>query len=123
MPIPPGSNASARTLPRSLRSIRLQSSSGPVAAGMWQGSFAWPPLGRGRGGRVLDRAPIRHLTADGRVFELELSLSQRRKAGNPLAVRCLLRDVTHQKQRERRLALQLAVCRIVGENASPEVAA
>ena len=40
-----------------------------------------------------------------------------------MAVRCLLRDVTQQKQREHRLALQLVVSQIVGENASPEVAA
>jgi PAS domain S-box-containing protein len=71
-------------------------------------------------GEAIDRAPLRHHTPDGRVLELELSLSQRQKAGNPLAVRCLLRDVTQQKQREHRLALQLVVSQIVGENASPE---
>ena len=74
-------------------------------------------------GEVVDRAALRNHTPDGRVLELELSLSQRQKAGNPLAVRCLLRDVTQQKQREHRLALQLVVSQIVGENASPEVAA
>jgi PAS domain S-box-containing protein len=73
-------------------------------------------------GEAVDRAPLRNHTADGRVLELELSLSQRQKAGNPLAVRCLLRDVTQQKQREHRLALQLVVNQIVGENASPDVA-
>ncbi len=73
-------------------------------------------------GETIDRAPLRHHTPDGRVLELELSLSQRQKAGNPLAVRCLLRDVTQQKQREHRLALQLVVSQIVGENPSPEVA-
>jgi len=73
-------------------------------------------------GEVIDRAPLRHHTPDGRVLEFELSLSQRQKAGNPLAVRCLLRDVTQQRQRENRLALQIAVSQIVGENASPEVA-
>ena len=73
-------------------------------------------------GEVVDRAPLRHHTSDGQVLEFELSLSQRQKAGNPLAVRCLLRDVTQQKQRENRLALQIAVSQIVGENASPEVA-
>jgi len=78
---------------------------------------------RALGGEVVDRAPLRNHTAHGRVFEFELSLSQRQKAGNPLAVRCLLRDVTHQKQREHRLALQLVVSQIVGENTSPEVAA
>jgi PAS domain S-box-containing protein len=73
-------------------------------------------------GETIDRAPIRHHTADGRALELELSLSQRQKTGDPLAVRCLLRDATQQKQREQRLALQLVVSQIVGENASPGVA-
>jgi PAS domain S-box-containing protein len=73
-------------------------------------------------GELVDRAPLRHHTPDGRLLEFELSLSQRQKAGNPLAVRCLLRDVTHQKRREHRLSLQLVVSQIVGENASPEVA-
>ena len=73
-------------------------------------------------GEVIDRTPLRHHTPDGRILELELSLSQRQKAGNPLAVRCLLRDATQQKQREHRLALQLVVSQIVGENASHEVA-
>jgi signal transduction histidine kinase/CheY-like chemotaxis protein len=39
-----------------------------------------------------------------------------------LAVRCLLRDVTQQNQREHRLALQLVVSQIVGENTSPRIA-
>jgi len=73
-------------------------------------------------GEVVDRAPVRYHTEDGRVLELELSLSQRQRAGNPLAVRCLMRDVTQQKQREHRLALQLVVSQIVGENASADVA-
>jgi PAS domain S-box-containing protein len=73
-------------------------------------------------GEQVDRAPLRHHTQDGRVLELELSLSQRQRAGNPLAVRCLMRDVTPQKQREHRLALQLVVSQIVGENASADVA-
>ncbi len=68
-------------------------------------------------GEAVERAPLRHHTPDGRVLDLELSLSRRQKAGIPLAVRCLLRDVTQQKQRENRLALQLAVSQIVGENA------
>jgi PAS domain S-box-containing protein len=74
-------------------------------------------------GEMIERAPLRHHTNDGRMLELELSLSRRQKTGNPLAVRCLLRDVTQQKQRENRLALQLAVSQIVGENASGESAA
>jgi PAS domain S-box-containing protein len=74
-------------------------------------------------GEMIDRAPLRNHTGEGRVLEMEISLSQRQKAGNPLAVRCLLRDVTQQKQREHRLALQLVVSQIVGQNSSPEVAA
>ncbi len=74
-------------------------------------------------GDMIDRAPLRQHTPDGRILDLELSLSQRQKAGNPLAIRCLLRDVTQQRQREHRLALQLAVSQIIGENVSPEAAA
>ncbi len=74
-------------------------------------------------GEMIDRSPIRNYTSDGRIFDFELSLSQRQKAGNPLAVRCLLRDVTQQRQRENRLALQLVVSQIIGENTSPDVAA
>jgi PAS domain S-box-containing protein len=73
-------------------------------------------------GEQIDRAPLRHHAPDGSQLEFELSLSQRQKSGNPLAVRCLLRDVTQQKQREHRLALQLVVSQIIGENASPDVA-
>lgn len=73
-------------------------------------------------GVTVDRAPIRTETADGRVLELEMSLHQRRRAGKPLAVQCLLHDVTQQKQREHRLALQLVVSQIVGENISAEIA-
>ena len=73
-------------------------------------------------GEIIDRAPLRHHTSDGRMLELELSLSRRQKAGSSLAVRCLLRDVTQQKQRENRLALQLAVSQIVGENPTFESA-
>jgi PAS domain S-box-containing protein len=78
---------------------------------------------RALNGETIDRAPLRHHTADGSVLEFELSLSQRQNEGNPLAIRCLLRDVTQQKQREHRLALQLVVSQIVGENTSSEAAA
>jgi PAS domain S-box-containing protein len=74
-------------------------------------------------GEQIDRASLRHHSPDGRVVDLELSLSQRQKSGNAIAIRCLMRDVTQQKQRENRLGLQLMVSQIVGENASHEVAA
>jgi PAS domain S-box-containing protein len=73
-------------------------------------------------GEIIDRAPLRHHTEDGRMLLFELSLSQRKRAGKPLAVRCMLRDVTNQKQRENRLALQLSVSQIVSENPAPEIA-
>jgi PAS domain S-box-containing protein len=73
-------------------------------------------------GELVEGAPLRHYTSEGRALDLELSLSRRQKAGHALAVRCLLRDVTQQKQRENRLALQLAVSQIVGENAPGESA-
>jgi len=69
-------------------------------------------------GKPVERAPLRHYTPDGRVMELELSLSRRPKTGKPRDVLCMLRDVTPQKQRENRLALQLAVSEIVAESAS-----
>lgn len=78
---------------------------------------------RALNGEIVDSVPLRSATEDGRVLELELSLSRRQKAGKPLAVRCLLRDVTQQKQREHRLALQLAVSQIVAESATVETAA
>jgi PAS domain S-box-containing protein len=71
-------------------------------------------------GELVDRVALRQNTPDGRVLDLELSLSRRQKTGVPLAVRCLMRDVTQQKQRENRLALQLAVSQIVGDNAATE---
>ena len=74
-------------------------------------------------GEIIDRAPIRTVTEDGRVLHLELSMSRRQKVGNPMAVRCLMRDITPQKQRERRLALQLVVSQIIGQATSPELAA
>jgi PAS domain S-box-containing protein len=77
---------------------------------------------RALNGELVERAPLRHHTPEGRVLELELSLSRRQKAGHALAVRCLLRDVTEQKHRENRLALQLAVSQIVGDNAPGESA-
>jgi len=73
-------------------------------------------------GVTVDRAPLRTETPDGRLLELEMSLHQRRRAGKPLAVQCLLHDVSQQKHREHRLALQLVVSQIVGENVSAEVA-
>jgi PAS domain S-box-containing protein len=52
-------------------------------------------------GETWSGQPVRTHTVDGRVLDLELSLSRRQKADNPLAIRCLLRDITPQKQRER----------------------
>ncbi len=80
-------------------------------------------LRRALDGESIDRAQLRNETSDGRLQELELSLHLRRRVGKPMAVQCLLRDVTRQKQREHRVALQLLVTQIVGENTSPDLAA
>jgi PAS domain S-box-containing protein len=80
-------------------------------------------LRRVMNGETIDRASLRNESSDGSLQELELSLHQRRRAGKPMAVQCLVRDVTQQKQREHRLALQLLVTQIVGENVSSEMAA
>ncbi len=80
-------------------------------------------LNRVLDGETIDRAALRNETADGQLQELEVSMHQRRRAGKPMAVQCLVRDVTQQKQREHRLSLQLLVTQIVGENVSAEMAA
>jgi len=80
-------------------------------------------LRRALEGESIDRAPLRNETADGHLQELEVSLHQRRRAGKPMAVQCMIRDVTQQKQREHRLTLQLLVTQIVGENVSSDMAA
>jgi PAS domain S-box-containing protein len=74
-------------------------------------------------GETIDRAPLRNETGDGHLQELEVSLHQRRRAGKAMAVQCMIRDVTQQKQREHRLTLQLLVTQIVGENVSSDMAA
>ena len=54
--------------------------------------------------------------------ELEASLSCRQNRGEPVSVRCIFRDVTAQYQRERRLAMQLAVSQVVGESTTSDEA-
>ncbi len=73
-------------------------------------------------GNAVVRAPLHHSTANGRLLNLEMSLSQRQEAGGPLTIRCLLRDVTQPRLREERVAIQLAASQIAAENASPEAA-
>ncbi len=80
-------------------------------------------LRRALSGETIDRAPLRNESKDGHLVELELSLHQRRRAGKAMAVQCLARDVTQQKRREQRLALQLLVSQILGENLTADAAA
>ena len=117
MPIRLGDKHSAWTGTPPLKAIRLRIYSGRPAA-----TTSSTLLKKALEGVTVDRAPLRTETADGRMLELEMSLHQRRRAGKPLAVQCLLHDVTQQKQREHRLALQLVVSQIVGENISAEIA-
>ena len=67
-------------------------------------------------GERIDGANLRMQDANGMYRELEASLSCRQDRGEPVSVRCIFRDVTAQYQRERRLAMQLAVSQVVGES-------
>jgi PAS domain S-box-containing protein len=73
-------------------------------------------------GERIDRANLRVQDANGMVRELEASLSCRQDRGEPVSVRCIFRDVTSQYQRERRLAMQLAVSQVVGESTTSDEA-
>jgi PAS domain S-box-containing protein len=85
----------------------------PSAAGLFDRAI--------RGERI-DRANLRVLDASGMYRELEASLSCRQDRGEPVSVRCIFRDVTAQYQRERRLAMQLAVSQVVGESTTSDEA-
>lgn len=67
-------------------------------------------------GERIDGANLRVQDANGMYCELEASLSCRREQGEPVSVRCIFRNVTAQYQRERRLAMQLAVSQVVGQS-------
>ena len=73
-------------------------------------------------GERIDRANLRVQDASGMYRELEASLSCRQDRGEPVSVRCIFRDVTAQYQRERRLAMQLAVSQVVGESTTSDEA-
>jgi PAS domain S-box-containing protein len=67
-------------------------------------------------GERIEGSNIRMQDANGMYRELEASMSCRQDRGEPVSVRCIFRDVTAQYQRERRLAMQLAVSQVVGES-------
>jgi PAS domain S-box-containing protein len=67
-------------------------------------------------GERIDGANLSVQAISGMYRELEASLSCRQDHGEPVSVRCIFRDVTAQYQRERRLAMQLAVSQVVGES-------
>ena len=73
-------------------------------------------------GERIDRANLRVQDSNGMYRELEASLSCRQDRGEPVSVRCIFRDVTAQYQRERRLAMQLAVSQVVGESTTSDEA-
>ncbi|HEV2274628.1 MAG TPA: PAS domain S-box protein [Acidobacteriaceae bacterium] len=73
-------------------------------------------------GERIDGANLRVLDSNGIYRELEASLSCRQDRGEPVSVRCIFRDVTAQYQRERRLAMQLAVSQVVGESTTSDEA-
>jgi PAS domain S-box-containing protein len=67
-------------------------------------------------GERIEGSNLRMQDANGMYRELEASMSCRQDRGEPVSVRCIFRDVTAQYQRERRLAMQLAVSQVVGES-------
>lgn len=71
-------------------------------------------------GERVERALLRLQASLGPVTEVEANLSCRQEDGRPVSVRCIFRDVTQQRQRERRLAMQLIVSQIVGQSHEPE---
>ena len=73
-------------------------------------------------GERIDHANLRVQDANGMYRELEASMSCRQDRGEPVSVRCIFRDVTAQSQRERRLAMQLAVAQVVGESTTSDEA-
>ena len=73
-------------------------------------------------GEDVDGFALQTYSWDGRPLELEISLSSRRQAATVSSIRCIVRDVTQQKRRERRLALQLSTTQIVSQSASSQSA-
>jgi PAS domain S-box-containing protein len=73
-------------------------------------------------GERVERAYLRFYGSLGRVIEVEGNLSCRQEEGQPVSVRCLFRDVTQERQRERQMSMQLLVAQLVGESTRPEQA-
>ena len=73
-------------------------------------------------GERVERATLRFYGAQGRLVEVEGNLSCRQEEGQPVSVRCLFRDVTQERQRERQMSMQLLVAQLVGESTRPEQA-
>ncbi len=77
---------------------------------------------RALGGAEIDGFPLQTRSSDGRPLELEISLSTRRRENSAATVRCIVRDMTQQRRRERRLSLQLTTTQIISQSASSQSA-
>jgi PAS domain S-box-containing protein len=73
-------------------------------------------------GERVERASLRFYGSLGRLIEVEGNISCRQEEGQPVSVRCLFRDVTQERQRERQMSMQLLVAQLVGESTRPEQA-
>jgi PAS domain S-box-containing protein len=73
-------------------------------------------------GERVERATLRFHGPNGNLTEVEANLSCRQDEGQAVSVRCLFRDVTQERQRERQMAMQLLVAQLVGESTRPEQA-
>lgn len=65
-------------------------------------------------GMHVDAVPLLLRNPKGKSMEVEIRMSCRRENGIPVAVRCLLRDVTERNRRERRLRMQLKISQLIG---------
>jgi PAS domain S-box-containing protein len=70
-------------------------------------------------GESFQRIPLRLQAHGGRKLDFDLTLNSRRQDGRTIALVCYLLDVTLQRQRERRIALQLLLLQLLSEDGSP----
>lgn len=72
-------------------------------------------------GMRVDTVPLSLRNPTGHQLEVEARMSCRREDGIPVAVRCILHDVTERNRRERRLRMQLQISQLIGGPESAEI--
>jgi PAS domain S-box-containing protein len=79
-------------------------------------------LGRVMAGEQIPQVLLRLCTEKGICVDVEANLSRREEQGGTKSVRCLGRDVTESRRRERRLQAQLAVSQVIANTSTFEQA-